>query len=205
RELAEHRHLGRTASGTPVYIDERFVAADLRVTLGFIEPHLMLGYPGGPKIQKTAESGDPEKILFPVADLKDPFNFSFSGLKTSVLRHVQKNYPSGKVPEQDMPDLAASFQNAVIKALRRNTERALKKYNVKTISLVGGVAANKPLRNAVLELGQKYNKKVVIPSLEFCGDNGAMIAFRGKTLYESGQKFDLSYPPFPGLPEGHFE
>ncbi len=166
---------------------------------------LGLGYPGGPKIQKAAAKGDPEKINFPVADLKDPYNFSFSGLKTSVLRYVQKNYKESKnIPESDLNDIAASFQNAVVKALIKNTRRALSNFEVKSVSLAGGVAANKALREDVIGLGKQYNKKVVIPALEYCGDNAAMIAFRGLKLFEAGKKFDLSYSPYPGLSNEHF-
>lgn len=166
---------------------------------------LGLGYPGGPKIQKVASIGDKEKINFPVAELSEKYNFSFSGLKTAVLRYIQKNYDhDGRIPEKDLPDIAASFQNAVIKALLRNTERALNEFDVSSISLVGGVAANKELRKSISEMAANYNKSIIIPDMEFCGDNAAMIAFRGLKVFESGEKFDLSYSPFPGLDEEHF-
>ena len=166
---------------------------------------LGLGYPGGPKIQKAAANGNPDKINFPVAELKDPYNFSFSGLKTAVLRYVQKNYGESKnISEPDMNDIAASFQKAVVKALIKNTKKALDNYDIKSLSLAGGVAANKALREEVISLGNQYNKKVVIPDFEYCGDNAAMIAFRGLKLFEAGKKFDLSYSPFPGLTNEHF-
>ena len=166
---------------------------------------LGLGYPGGPKIQKAAVKGNPDKINFPVAELKDPYNFSFSGLKSSVLRYVQKNYGESKnISESDMNDIAASFQNAVVKALIKNTKKALDNFDIKSLSLAGGVAANKVLREEVISLGNRYSKKVVIPDLEYCGDNAAMIAFRGLKLFEAGKKFDLSYSPFPGLTKKHF-
>ncbi len=166
---------------------------------------LGMGYPGGPKIQKAAAEGAEEKINFPVAELADRYNFSFSGLKTSVLRYIQKTYGDGvKVPDRDLPDIAASFQNAVIKALMRSTERALKEFKVNSISLVGGVAANSELRKAVSSLADKYGKKIIIPDLQFCGDNAAMIAYRGLKVYQAGERFDLSYSPYPGLHEEHF-
>jgi N6-L-threonylcarbamoyladenine synthase len=165
---------------------------------------LGLGYPGGPKIQSAAEQGDSEKIKFPIADLKDRYNFSFSGLKTAVLRYIQKNHPDKIINENDLNDIAASFQKAVVKALIKNTKKAIEKFDVKSVSLVGGVAANREIRNSITELAQKYDKKIVIPRLEFCGDNAAMIAFRGKTLFEAGKKYDLNYAPFPALPENQY-
>lgn len=165
---------------------------------------LGLGYPGGPKIQKAAESGDPGKINFPVADLKDPFNFSFSGLKTAVLRHIQKNHPSREIDESSRNNIAASFQDAVVRALVKNARKALENYDINSVSLVGGVAANKAIRGAITDLAGKYGKKIVIPKLEYCGDNAAMIAFRGKTLFESGSRFDLNYAPFPALSENQY-
>ncbi len=164
---------------------------------------LGLGYPGGPKIQQAAENGDPSFIKFPVADVKNRFDFSFSGLKTSVLRHIQR-YNDTPIEPQELNNIAASFQDAVTRALIRNTERALDKYPVKSISLAGGVAANKHLRAALTGIAGKHKKKIVIPDMEYCGDNAAMIAFRGQTLFEAGKRFDLGYPPFPGLPENLF-
>lgn len=167
----------------------------------------MLGmvYPGGPKIQKTALSGNGNKIDFPVAELSHKYNFSFSGLKTAVLRYIQKNYGENRtVPEKDLPDIAASFQNAVIRALLKSTEKALNQFEVKSISLVGGVAANEELRKRIAVLADKYQKKIIIPGMEYCGDNAAMIAFRGLKVYESGGKFDLSFSPFPGLNDEYF-
>ena len=165
---------------------------------------LGLGYPGGPKIQKLSEKGNKEEIKFPVAKLDNPYNFSFSGLKTSVLRYIKKNYEGKEIPEQDIRNIAASFQNAVIKPLILNTEKALTEYNVKSISLVGGVAANSALRESFLELAKKYNKKVIIPKLEFCGDNAAMIAYRGLKIFEKGERHNLNYSPFPGLTSENF-
>jgi N6-L-threonylcarbamoyladenine synthase len=165
---------------------------------------LGLGYPGGPKIQKAAEYGNKEKVTFPVADLADPFNFSFSGLKTSVLRYVQKNFKDNFIPDNERNNIAASFQDAVIRAITRNTERALNNFEIKSLSLVGGVAANQPLRDALTNLAARYNKKIVIPDMQYCGDNAAMITFRGMKLFESGKRFELTYNPFPGIPENHF-
>ena len=166
---------------------------------------LGLGYPGGPKIQKYAKEGNKNKIKFPVAQLADPLNFSFSGLKTAVLRYMKNTYPDGKqIPEEDIFDIAASFQEAVLKPLIANTEKALNEYQVKSLSLAGGVAANSALRNSFIELSKKYNKKVVIPKLEYCGDNAAMIAYRGAKLFEAGERHNLKFSPFPGLTSENF-
>ena len=166
---------------------------------------LGLGYPGGPMIQKYAARGNDNKIEFPIAELKEQYNFSFSGLKTAVLRYIQKNYPDmEKIPEIDLPDIAASFQKAVIKALVQKTEKAIQNYDLKSISLVGGVAANKKLREEFSMLAEQYQKKLVIPAFEFCGDNAAMIAFRGARLYEAGINNKLDYGAYPGLPKNYF-
>jgi N6-L-threonylcarbamoyladenine synthase len=164
-----------------------------------------LPYPGGPSIQSAAVKGNDESIKFPVAQLKTEFNFSFSGLKTSVLRHLQKNYGMElKIKEADIPNIAASFQKTVVESLRRNVEKALDKFEVKTISLVGGVAANKAIRYMFDQTAKKYNNKIVIPDLEFCGDNAAMIAARGEMLQNSGMKFSLESNAFPRLKPDHF-
>jgi len=166
---------------------------------------LSFGYPGGPKIQNASKDGDENKILFPVAMLKNPYNFSFSGIKTSVLRYIQKKFSSANdIPEKERNDIAASFQKAVVNALIQNTEKALHSYDVNSISLVGGVAANEKLRNEITMLSKKYDKKIIIPSFEFCGDNAAMIALRGKSLFEIGRQDSLNAKPYPSLGENYF-
>ncbi|MBI9070289.1 MAG: tRNA (adenosine(37)-N6)-threonylcarbamoyltransferase complex transferase subunit TsaD [Melioribacteraceae bacterium] len=165
-----------------------------------------LGYPGGPKLQASAENGNPKKIIFPVAQLKGEYDFSFSGLKTSVLRYLEQNYGQERIiPDEDLPDITASFQDAVVRALMKKVEKAVKQNNVKSISLVGGVAANKAIRTAIEKIGQKFNKKVVVPDISYCGDNAAMIAYRGLKLYENGKRFNLSANAFPSLPPDTFK
>jgi len=166
---------------------------------------LGLGYPGGPKIQNAAANGDGSSIVFPVADLKQPLNFSFSGLKTSVLRYVQSKGGAENLSRQDIADIAASFQTAAVKALIRNLKRAADKFEIKSLSVVGGVAANTYLKSEANKLAESINVKLVIPDLEFCGDNAAMIAFRGKSLYENGTRDDLTCNPFPALQINHFK
>ena len=165
---------------------------------------LGLGYPGGPNIQNAALKGDASKIDFPVSDLKQKLNFSFSGLKTAVLRYVQLQGGVDKLSLQNKNDIAASFQVAAVKALTRNVKRALELYDVRTISVVGGVAANLYLKSEVTKLANQFGKFIIIPDIEFCGDNAAMIAFRGKSLYESGVRDTLSCKPFPALSKKHF-
>jgi len=166
---------------------------------------LAFGYPGGPEIQNASKIGDEDKIRFPVAELKNPYNFSFSGLKTSVLRYIQKNFSDvNAIPENEKNDIAASFQKAVVNALIQNTERALENYDVKSISLVGGVAANEKLRNEITMLSTKYAKSIIIPSFEFCGDNAAMIAFRGKSLFKEGRQDSLNTKPYASLGDNYF-
>jgi len=165
-----------------------------------------LGYPGGPKVQEYSEKGDPNWIKFPIANLKGEYDFSFSGLKTSVLRYIQKEYSNlDEIPEDDKPNIAASFQNAVVKALGKNVEKAISNFEINTISVVGGVAANKAIRNKLSHLAKKYNKKLVIPDIEFCGDNAAMIAYRAGKLFENNIVSDLTANAFPSLPKDVFQ
>jgi len=165
---------------------------------------LGFGYPGGPKIQKASKFGDANKINFPVAELKHKLNFSFSGLKTAVLRYVQSQGGVDRVTEEHKNDIAACFQSAAVNALTRNVKRALEKYKVNSISVVGGVAANEHLKSEMIKISEKYNKNLIIPDIQFCGDNAAMIAFRGKSLYENGIRDTLASKPFPSLSENHF-
>lgn len=165
---------------------------------------LGFGYPGGPQIEASALKGNENEIKFPVAELKDEYNFSFSGLKTSVLRFVQKNFPDGNVPENDLNNISASFQKALVAALVQKTKLALDIHKVMSLSLVGGVAANKKLRGEFNNLAEKYRIPCIIPSMEYCGDNAAMIALRGFQLYQTGVRDNLNVKPYPSIPENHF-
>jgi N6-L-threonylcarbamoyladenine synthase len=165
---------------------------------------LGFGYPGGPQIEASALKGNEKSIKFPVAELKDEYNFSFSGLKTSVLRYVQNNFPDRKIPESALNNISASFQKALVDALIQKVTLALNKHNVKSLSLVGGVAANKRLRNEFNNLAEKFKIPCIIPSPEYCGDNAAMIALRGFQLYQNGIIDSLSASPYPAIPENHF-
>ncbi len=166
---------------------------------------LGFGYPGGPKIQEAALNQRTDFADFPVAQCKNEFDFSFSGLKTSVLRFIQKEYgDASKIPQEHLPLIAASFQYSAVKALTANTDKALRKYKVNSISLVGGVAANKMLRDELQKLAVKYKKKFVVPSMEFCGDNGAMIAYRGSQLHQAGIKYSFDFNAFPSLSDHTF-
>jgi N6-L-threonylcarbamoyladenine synthase len=117
---------------------------------------------------------------------------------------VQNQGGLEKLDEQHISDIAASFQKAVIKALSIKLESALKQFEVSSISVVGGVAANSLLKEETTKLAYSFNKKIVIPSLQFCGDNAAMIAYRAETLYNSGVKHKLNFKPFPSLDENSF-
>lgn len=164
-----------------------------------------LGYPGGPKIQAMAIKNNSKFINFPIAKCKNEFDFSFSGLKTSVLRYIQKNYISHEnIPQEDLQMIAASFQNSAVKALINNVDKAINKYNFTAISLVGGVAANQMLREEFSRLANMYNKKLIIPEQEFCGDNAAMIALRGLQLFNAGFTYNLDFNAFPGLKNNTF-
>lgn len=134
---------------------------------------LSLPYPGGPSVQKAAESGNPKAYPFPRADLDGSLDFSFSGLKTAVLRVMQKD------PEASVPDVAASFQAAVVDVLVEKTMRAAERYGFTTVALGGGVAANGPLRAAMKAAGEEHGLRVLWPSPILCTDNAAMIAAAG--------------------------
>lgn len=140
---------------------------------------LDLGYPGGPAVSKRAVLGNAEKFAFPRPLLNQPnFDFSFSGLKTAVLYTLQRKK---EWSAEDVNDICASFQAAVVDTLVAKTIRAAKAKKVKTVFLAGGVAANGPLRERLAAAVKKELPRVeaVIPSLAYCTDNAAMIAMAG--------------------------
>ena len=132
---------------------------------------LGLEYPGGPAIERAAAEGDPERFAFPVAATREPYDFSFSGVKTAVLRVVEEAAASGR-PLQTA-DIAASFQAAVVRALSDRVARALRQQSVRSLLVAGGVAANLSLRRSLADVAEV---PVRFPPLELCTDNAAMIA-----------------------------
>ena len=139
---------------------------------------LRLGYPGGPQIDKFAKDGNPNAIKFPrpYASEND-FNFSFSGIKTSVLYYLRDNKLRDTIiPDQLRADICASFQSSVVDVLVQKTIRAAKHFGVKDIAVAGGVSANSYLRNEMKKAADYNELQLFIPKLEYCTDNGAMIA-----------------------------
>jgi N6-L-threonylcarbamoyladenine synthase len=156
---------------------------------------LGLPYPGGPSIQKAAESGNQQAFSFPRSRLEGTWNFSFSGLKTAVLRQVRSFETEGKpVP---VNDLAASFQQAVVDILAEKTFSAAEKFGAHHILVVGGVSANRALRNAFT---QQKQFQAHIPPLKFCTDNAAMIAAAGYFRFANGFRDNLDIDVQPNWP-----
>jgi N6-L-threonylcarbamoyladenine synthase len=144
---------------------------------------LELGFPGGHFIEKAAEQGDENKIPFPVVLMgKNSLDFSFSGLKTSVLYYVKKH------GLENVPDICAGFQKAVADTLEKKTLRFLEKYRVKSFLLGGGVVQNKYIRNRFQRLLEKRDVKLFIPDGKLCMDNGAMTAVMAHFLVSYGVK-----------------
>lgn len=151
---------------------------------------LGLGYPGGPIIDKLAQSGDPNAIKFPRTLLgKESLDFSFSGLKTAVLYHVRGYQGRQRGPEalspQEIADVAASFQAACIDVVVRKLQRALKRTHAQAVIVGGGVSANRGLRQALAQ----FPVPVLFPPLRYCTDNAAMSAGLAELSYRQG-KFD---------------
>ncbi|MFA6307474.1 MAG: tRNA (adenosine(37)-N6)-threonylcarbamoyltransferase complex transferase subunit TsaD [Patescibacteria group bacterium] len=135
---------------------------------------LGLGYPGGPIVSRLAEQGDKQAYDFPRPMIdKQNYNFSFSGLKTAVLYTLEKKK---NITKQDINDLCASFQNAVIEVLLKKTIKAAREHNVKSIMIAGGVAANTELKKALIKESKKIKLPFFYPDLKYTGDNAAMIA-----------------------------
>jgi N6-L-threonylcarbamoyladenine synthase len=154
-----------------------------------------LGYPGGPAIQKAAESGNPHAFDFPRAWLEDTWDFSFSGLKTAVMREVRKI--EGRDQPLPVPDLAASFQEAVVDVLVGKTLRAADVFLVSDILLAGGVSANQTLRNS---MQTRATRPVHVPPIQLCTDNAAMIAGVGYYRFIHGQRDGLEMDVLPNWP-----
>ncbi|MBE0535595.1 MAG: tRNA (adenosine(37)-N6)-threonylcarbamoyltransferase complex transferase subunit TsaD [Phycisphaerae bacterium] len=158
---------------------------------------LQLGYPGGPVIEKTAKSGNPKAIDFPRSMLdRESLNFSFSGIKTAVLYYCRGQDMKGadrvaSMTPQEIADIAASFQAAVVDVLVKKTKRAAEQTQAKTVLLGGGVAANTALRNALQEMCDRTGRRLLIAPRPLCTDNAAMVASLAYHKFLAGEFADL--------------
>ena len=151
---------------------------------------LGLGYPGGPVISRAAAQGDPSAIDFPRAMLHShDLRFSLSGLKTAVVNYINGQRQAGREP--NIPDIAASFQQAVVDVQVAKAKDALRQTGAKTFCLGGGVAANPVLRAAYEDLCARMHVRLVMPPLASCGDNAGMIALVALDRYRQGKFFAL--------------
>lgn len=159
---------------------------------------LGLGYPGGKAIQDAAETGNPKRYKLPRALKDDPFNFSFSGLKTAMLRLVQTEGSN-----LDVADAAASLQAAIVDVLTQKAIRACEELDSKALCLVGGVSANRPLRESLASECNKRGISFYVPPFSLCTDNAAMIGLAGSLRLQAGEKsnWQLDVVPNAELPE----
>lgn len=160
---------------------------------------LGMGYPGGPKIDEAAKTGNENAVLFPKAfmDSEGGYDFSFSGLKSAVLNYINKCHMTNE--EINVNDVAASFQKAVIDVLVSKTIKAIKEKGVKTAALAGGVASNSALRKAMKEACDKEGIFLNIPSAVYCTDNAAMIGSAAYFEYINGIKYGWDLNANPNL------
>ena len=156
---------------------------------------LGLPYPGGPLVDKYAQEGDPLKFKFPMSEMKN-YEFSFSGIKTSVLYFLQAQKKIDPLfIENNLKDICASVQYTLVNMLMNKLKKAARELNIKHIGIAGGVSANSGLRKALKETGEKLGWQVYIPKFEYCTDNAAMIGITGYHKYLKGQFTDLAVTP----------
>jgi len=162
---------------------------------------LGLGYPGGPAIDRAARAGNPRAIPFPRIRLDgDALNFSFSGIKTAVLYHCRgqdARRPKPALTEQEVADVAASFQEAVVDALVEKLLEAARRVGASRLCIGGGVAANSRLRARLEEAAQRRGLELALPPIRYCMDNAAMVAGVAWHLHAAGKVSDLTLDASP--------
>ncbi|MCF6406273.1 tRNA (adenosine(37)-N6)-threonylcarbamoyltransferase complex transferase subunit TsaD [Chitinophaga filiformis] len=156
---------------------------------------LGLPYPGGPLIDKYARQGNPDRFKFPEPQIPG-LNFSFSGLKTSILYFLQEQQQKDpQFTENNMADICASIQHRIVSILMNKLAKASKETGIKQIGIAGGVSANSGLRTALQQYGEKYGWQTYIPKFEYCTDNAAMIAITAWYKYQAGEFVGLDAVP----------
>jgi N6-L-threonylcarbamoyladenine synthase len=163
-----------------------------------------LGFPGGVRLDHTARNGNPQAYDFPRSMLKeDTFNMSFSGLKSAGQRMLEGMGP--ELVKAHLPDLCASFQEAIVDVLIAKLEKAAKFYKVQRIIITGGVSANSRLRARAEEMAQRKKLRLVIPPLRYCTDNAAMIGYVGALRMARGEFSTIDLGPSPQALESDFK
>ncbi len=161
---------------------------------------LGLPYPGGPLIDKYARLGNPNAYKFPEPQIPG-HNFSFSGLKTSILYFIRDNVAiNPDFVAQNLNDICASVESRIASILLNKLSKAAKEYGIKDIALAGGVSANTGLRQGLAALCEKNNWRSFVPKLEYCTDNAAMIAIAGYYKFLKGEFVDQSVTPLARMP-----
>ena len=160
-----------------------------------------LGYPGGPKIDKVSKEGNPEAIAFPRAHIEDnPYDFSFSGVKSAVLNYINGCRMKGE--EYSQADIAASFQKAVTDALVERAMHAVDEFRIDKFAIAGGVASNSALRAAMKDACEKKGVAFYYPSPIYCTDNAAMIGVAAYYEYINGSRHGWDLNAVPNLKLG---
>jgi N6-L-threonylcarbamoyladenine synthase len=198
REPGQYRAIGRTRD------DAAGEAYDKVAKL------LGLGYPGGPIIDKLAKGANDRAVDFPAARMTHPdrnqplqkgqWDFSFSGVKTAVLRYVREQGDLWQPSQQEMADVCASFQRSVVGALVDKTFAAARWYGARSIGIAGGVSANSRLRADATAAGERAGLPVFVPTIALSTDNAAMIAAAGLRRFHAGVRADLTLNADPSLP-----
>jgi N6-L-threonylcarbamoyladenine synthase len=156
---------------------------------------LGLPYPGGPLIDKYAKEGNPKKYTFPEPNIPG-LDFSFSGLKTSILYFLQnEKNKNEKFVEENLQDICASIQSRIVSILLKKLQKASQETGIKEVCIAGGVSANSGLRNGLTELGNKIGWNTYIPKFQYCTDNAGMIAITGYYKFLKGEFEEITVSP----------
>ena len=161
---------------------------------------LGLPYPGGPLIDKYAQTGNPNRFTFTEPQIPQ-YNFSFSGLKTQILYFVQQHQKANpNFVAENLADICASIQNRIVSILINKLKKATIDYGITRISVAGGVSANSGLRNAIEKLAQENNWEFYLPAFQYCTDNAGMVAIAGFHKYHAGKFLSQSAVPLARMP-----
>lgn len=163
---------------------------------------LGLPYPGGPLVDKYAQLGNPLAYEFPLSEMPQ-YNFSFSGIKTSILYFLKKKVAENpNFVAENLNDICASVQHTLVRMVLQKLRRAARELNIKEVAIAGGVSANSGLRKTLYEMGEKEGWKVYIPDFQYCTDNAGMIAMAAHFKYLKNDFSSQDVSPLPRMEWG---